>query len=145
MKKLNLTLIFSGLLLLFSCSTEPEKIEYGFDACTFCEMTIVDQSHAALMVSDKGKTYKFDAIECMLRYSNREEPQKEYAHVLVSDYLNPGAMMVAKDAFYLISKEIPSPMGGNLSALSSEKISRELKKQKNGEILRWDEVVGKFQ
>jgi copper chaperone NosL len=33
-------------------------------------MTIVDKQHAAQFVNDKGKTYNFDAAECLINYLN---------------------------------------------------------------------------
>ena len=39
---------------------------------------------------------------------------------LVADYGNPGEMVPVTDASFLISEGIKSPMGANLSALSSE-------------------------
>jgi len=134
----------SFVLILFSCSTEPAAIEYRFDHCNFCEMTIVDKAHAAILVSSKGKSYKFDAIECMVRYSNRAEEMK-IAHALVCDYTNPGTMIKAESAHYLISKGIPSPMGGFLSAISDENRCQELLSEKGGEIFQWKEVQSKFQ
>lgn len=57
------------LLLIFtSCNVSPKAIEYGSDGCHFCKMTIVDKVHAAEFVTKKGKTYKFDATECMVNY-----------------------------------------------------------------------------
>ncbi len=59
-------LIFLVSQLLSSCQPRPEPIHYGQDACDFCRMTIVDKQHAAQMVTEKGRVYKYDAIECML-------------------------------------------------------------------------------
>lgn len=129
---------------LYSCSIEPDPIEFGFDHCNFCEMTVVDKGHAAVLVSTKGKTYKFDAIECMIRYANQSEGMK-FDQFLVCDYTNPGKMLQAKNAQFLISEEIPSPMGGFLSAISDKQHSLELQSQKGGEIFQWDEVLTKFQ
>lgn len=37
-------------------------------------MTIVDKQHAAQVVTKKGKAYSFDAIECMVHYSEKMDP-----------------------------------------------------------------------
>ena len=140
----NLTTTILTVCIALSCSTEPEKIEYGFDNCTFCEMTIVDRSHACLLVSDKGRTYKFDSIECMLRYSNREDPKRTYVHQLVANYLEPGTFLKAGESTFLISKGIPSPMGAFLSAVENREAALGLKEKNGGEILNWDEVSEKF-
>ena len=98
------------LLLVSSCITGPEPIYYGEDACEFCTMTIVDQQHAAQLVTEKGKNYKYDAIECMINELNQWERPPVKFH-LVADFANPGTMTDALSASYLISEEIPSPMG----------------------------------
>ena len=59
MKRLSLLII---LCSFFSCSKTPQPINYGTDMCHFCQMTIVTKTHAAQMVTTKGKQYKFDAI-----------------------------------------------------------------------------------
>ena len=140
----SILVIFSIIVLSFSCSTEPAAIEYGYDHCNFCEMTIVDKAHAAILVSSKGKSYKFDAIECMARYSNRAVDMK-FAHMLVCDYTNPGTMIKAEEAHFLISDAIPSPMGGFLSAIADQQRSQEILEEKGGEIFQWNEVLSKFQ
>ena len=60
MKRLSILII---LCSFFSCSKTPQPINYGTDMCHFCQMTIVTKTHAAQMVTTKGKQYKFDAIE----------------------------------------------------------------------------------
>ena len=68
--------IGSGILLLtISCKVEPEAIEYGKDQCSFCEMNIVDKTHAAQYVTKKGKQFKFDAIECMVNDLNEKNEE----------------------------------------------------------------------
>lgn len=137
-------LFFSFLSIsLLSCSNEPAAIQYGFDQCNFCEMTIVDQSHAAVLVSKKGKTFKFDAIECMSRYLNRNE-NTEYSQLLVTDYLEPGVLISTESACFLISPEIPSPMGANLTAFGNRNECLIQKNENGGDLFSWDEIVSRF-
>ena len=102
-----------------SCTVSPKKIEYGKDVCVFCDMTIVDKTHAAQYVTKKGRAYKFDAIECLIN-KMQNIPKTELSFVLVTDYLHPTKLIDASKATYLISSEIKSPMGVNLTAFSSE-------------------------
>jgi copper chaperone NosL len=104
-----------SLLLLVACSTQPQPMYYGIDACVFCKMTIVDRQHAAQLVTVKGKAYKYDAIECMMNDLKRWD-LPDIAHYLVTDYSNPGVLTNAITADFLISEEIPSPMGEFLTA-----------------------------
>lgn len=47
--------LISIVFLLASCNVAPEEIAYGKDACSFCDMTIVDKTHAAEYVTKKGR------------------------------------------------------------------------------------------
>jgi len=144
MKKVHITAFASLLCLLFSCDVEPEQINYGNDACHFCKMTIVDQQHAAQYVTKKGKQFKFDAIECMVNELSEKEIEK-IGILLVSDYKEPGQMTSALDATYLISKEIKSPMGANLSAFESTQIANTTKDESGGELYTWIQLLKKFE
>jgi copper chaperone NosL len=124
------------LLLTFSCKVEPAAIEYGKDQCSFCVMNIVDKTHAAQYVTNKGKQFKFDAIECLVNDLS-EKNEADLAIILVANYDNPGEMIDAKTATFLISKAIKSPMGANLSALATSEKALELQQKHSGEIYTW--------
>jgi len=124
------------LLLTISCKVEPEAIAYGKDQCSFCVMNIVDKTHSAQYVTKKGKQFKFDAIECLVNDLS-EKNEAALAFILVANYANPGEMIDAKIATYLISQEIKSPMGANLSAVSTSAKAIELQQQHSGEIYTW--------
>ncbi len=135
-----------GVVILFltiSCKVEPQKIEYGKDQCSFCVMNIVDKTHAAQYVTKKGKQFKFDAIECLVNDIGQKN-EDEIAILLVANYGNPGEMIDAKTATYLISEEIKSPMGANLSAFLLAEKAQELQQKHSGEIFSWDTLKQKF-
>lgn len=115
MKRWIIFIVFG--LLIISCEVAPEKIEYGIDACSFCDMTIVDKTHAAEFVTEKGRIYKFDAIECLINDLSKKN-ENNLAFILVTDYLNPTEFLNVTEAIFLISEEIKSPMGANLSAFN---------------------------
>ena len=126
------------LSLIISCTIKPQEINYGSDACQYCSMTIVDRQHAAQLVTDKGKCFKFDAIECMIHYLG--ENSTSVAYYLAADYQNPGELIDAKKASFIISENIPSPMRANLSALASEGDADSLLKVKGGQLYSWEEL-----
>lgn len=125
-----------SIVFLTSCSTQPEPINYGTDACHFCKMTIVTKTHSAQAVSTKGKQFKYDAIECMVNDINMDN-KAEMAVLLVADYLNAGEMISAEKATFIISSNIPSPMGANLSATANKVDAEQLKAQNGGELFDW--------
>lgn len=133
------------ILLLFyfavtACDKTAKPINYGEDQCDFCSMSIVRKTHAAQMITEKGKQYKFDAIECMINFI-KEEPQKyKNATFLVANYNEPGEMIPAEKANYLISKNLPSPMGEYLTAFASVDGAQQAQKKLDGKIYSWDQL-----
>ncbi|MCV9387877.1 nitrous oxide reductase accessory protein NosL [Reichenbachiella ulvae] len=127
-------------LLASSCEVKPEPIHYSQDACDFCRMTIVDQQHAAQLVTIKGRNYKYDAIECMVQdYLQWDRPDVKY--FLVADYASPGQLTDAHQASYLISEAIPSPMGAHLTAFATEDDRTETHDSVGGKSLDWPQLI----
>ncbi|MBI1286513.1 MAG: hypothetical protein GC178_02945 [Flavobacteriales bacterium] len=131
-------------LFLTACSVEPQPINYGSDACHFCKMNIVDSQHAAEFVTTKGKCYKFDSVECLLNAMKGfdEAPIKL---TLVCNYADPGNLTDAKSATYLISENIPSPMGGFLSGFAEKEDAVATQKEESGELFSWKELKTKYE
>jgi len=138
------SLLFLFLLLLGACKIEPEPIAYGSDVCHYCSMTIVDKQHAAEYVTDKGKAFKFDAIECMMN-DLKETGTGEISLFLVNGFDAPARLIDATGATYLISEDIPSPMGENLSAFQSEGTAKSVQSEQQGEILTWQDLKEQFE
>ena len=106
-------------------------------------MTIVDQQHAAQLVTEKGRAYKYDAIECMMNdLNNWNRPSVKF--YLVSDFSNPGQLTDAIKAQFLITEKIPSPMGANLTAFADEKSRSKMTDSVGGEVLYWEQLKEKF-
>jgi len=138
MKKYFLLLII--LPFIFSCEVKPKEIKYGQDHCHLCDMTVVDKAHAAQYVTKKGRSYAFDAVECLVWKILKENNENELAYILVADYNNPGKLVDAKSATYLISEKIKSPMGANLSSFSSRKDAELALKKYGGKIYDWNQI-----
>lgn len=130
-------------LLVNACKIEPQPIDYGSDGCHFCSMTIVDQQHAAQIITKKGKAFKFDASECMMNHL-KEVDNAEIALYLVNDYSMPGELINATQATYLISKSIPSPMGEFLTAFADNETAEFIHAENDGELFTWQELQLKF-
>jgi copper chaperone NosL len=138
-------LIFFTSLFLLSCKVEPKPIEYGSNHCDFCDMTVVDKTHASELTTKKGKSKVYDAIECMVNDLNQNNDENKMAYILVANYDKPGALIDAKNATYLISKKIKSPMGAFLSAFPSKEIAEKYQKDFGGELYSWSELKLKIQ
>jgi copper chaperone NosL len=131
------------LLLVTSCKVEPEQINYGKDGCHFCKMTIVDNQHAAQLVTAKGKVYKYDAIECLINDLKKRD-SAEVGMLLVNDYSNPGALISAESATFIISEGIPSPMGAFLSGFSTKEAAEKVISENGGTLYNWQTVRGQI-
>ncbi|WP_420321977.1 nitrous oxide reductase accessory protein NosL [Flagellimonas sp.] len=125
---------------LSSCSAKPQPIVYGTDGCHFCRMTIVDQQHAAQIVTSKGKAFKFDAIECMVNHL-KDVDSNSIALYLCNYYTEPGKLIDATEATFLISEGIPSPMGEFLTAFREQTSAESEKNKHGGKLYSWDELL----
>jgi copper chaperone NosL len=141
MKQIGLLLAFC---LIFGCSKTPEAIKYGSDMCQYCKMTIVTKTHAAQIVTSKGKQFKFDAIECMIRFLEDKQDLIENSNLLVTNYNNPGVMTDAKSASYVISEQISSPMGANLTGFNSLEEAKRTINDDSSEYYDWDGIFKKL-
>ena len=126
------------LLLFSSCEPQPKAIEYGFDSCEHCRMTISDNRYGSELVTQKGKVYKFDAIECLTAF--QEENKKEAAMLLVTDFTDPEKFIDAQEAWFLQSKALPSPMGMNLNAFKEKATAEKFQQEHDGKLLTWEEI-----
>ncbi len=138
-----LKLVFLSFLALsmMGCSFAPKPIEIGKDLCEWCKMTIMEKRFGAEIITSKGKIYKFDSIECLIRYIH-QFPPSEYPvkSLLVIDHSNPGEFIEAEKAFYLHSEKLPSPMGANLTAVQNQETIDEYSTTYGGEIWTWNEA-----
>lgn len=127
-------------LLFTACNVSPQPINYGSDACHFCNMTIVDRQHASQVVTAKGKAFKYDAIECMVHSLQDEFKDTEMAHYLVADFNQLGELIDATKASYLVSEQLQSPMGANLSAFLNEEAGKKAQEKFTGDTYSWNEI-----
>jgi copper chaperone NosL len=139
MNLLKKLLIIVFTVSLFNCNTSPEAIEYGVDGCHFCKMTIVDKIHAAEIVTKKGKVYKFDSSECMINFL-KEFDASQVKLYLSNSFSEPEKLIDATKATYLISKNIPSPMGAFLTAFKTKDEATKIQLEKEGTIFGWDTI-----
>ena len=109
--------------------------------CVHCYMVVNDDLHKA-EAEINGNTIHFDAIECLVNYLKQKD-ENSFSKLLVADYQS-GVLLDAKQATYLKSKAIPSPMGANLSAFKEKDEANKFKTYKGDEIFTWAELKAKF-
>jgi len=143
MKTLKHYSIIALLLILISCNVSPKAIDYGNDGCHFCKMTIVDKVHGGEIVTNKGKIYKFDASECMINFL-KEFDTSIVELYLSNNYSEPEVFIDATKATFIISENIPSPMGAFLSAFKNKADAEKAKAEKGGTLYTWNELLEHF-
>ena len=144
---MRMILFISSLLFLSaSCSVEPEPINYGKDNCSHCEMAIMDNRYGSELVTDKGKIYKFDSVECLVEFlDSHKEGKEKYSLVLCTSFDQPGKLVDARDSYILHCKNLPSPMGMYLTAFDNEKSATSFQEKYSGKIYSWNDLVESFQ
>ena len=144
----NLLNIFRVVIVLLtmptlaSCGSEPEPIKYGHDECEFCRMQITDNKYGAELVTDKGKIYKFDSIECMIEFSLVKNTLGDTNNkLLITDFDNPDNFIDARNSVYVMNDKFRSPMGLNVTAFNGEERVQKFISENGGEKLSWVEVI----
>lgn len=134
---------FVTILILAGCSQEPQTVHIHQDDCSHCRMIISDMRFATQLVTDKGKAYKFDSVECMIQFSNENKKITGNAKMWVSIYNRPGTWIGIDDAFLVEAESVKSPMGMNWFAVSEENIAERYVKEHTGKLLDWNLLLEK--
>jgi copper chaperone NosL len=146
-KKNTITLALATLLsvVLLSCTVEPEPLQFGKDACHACKMTLVDKKFGSEIVTKKGKIYKFDDVNCMINFfDGGEVTDEDVAHLLIIDFANPEKLIDAKNALYIKSPEIKSPMASNIASFETKETLDKFNKEWKGILLGWGELQTQY-
>ncbi len=141
MKIKNVIFLFLGLAaILPSCEISSKDISYNEDQCAFCKMIISDKRFGAELVTTKGKVYKYDAVECMLRVLV-ENGEDEYKYIMLNHFDSPSKLYDGKQSHFLVSQNLPSPMGGFLSAFKSKSAAMKAKDDHGGSVYDIDQII----
>jgi len=130
------------LIVCFSCSSGPQPIDFGNEACDFCKMTIVDPRFGAEAITQKGKLFKFDATECMLNFIRSHRDTDYVTYVTAFD--NPQVLVASASCTFLIDSDIASPMGMFLTAFSASHMAQSHQQQHGGSVLSWNDLLSHF-
>ena len=133
--------VFLIAVLLACCNPQGKPITYGEDKCEFCRMSIVDQRFGGEVVTNKGKIFKFDAVECIINYLDQGHvDETKVKLILTNTYDSPGELVDALACFYLKSENMPSPMGMYLNPFGSSSEALKYQKENKGIVMNWDEL-----
>jgi copper chaperone NosL len=130
-----------ALISLTSCTIGPEPIKIGRDNCYYCKMTIADNRFGAEIVTQKGKIYLFDDIDCMFKFVKLKEIEKNsIKDVYLADFAGTRTLINAKKAFIVRSDLISGPMNGKLVGFSTEALALEFINTKAGTLQNWQQI-----
>jgi copper chaperone NosL len=126
------------LFSIMSCSTGPQPIKVGVDACSFCKMTISDARFGGEILTKKGKVFKFDDMHCLLEFQKSNTIKKEdVKDIYLVSFNKPHDFIEASKAFLYKSDELRSPMGGNTASFISESELKGAAQKFKGEKVMW--------
>jgi copper chaperone NosL len=105
-------------------------------------MQISDKRFGAALVTKKGRTVKFDAVECLVDYYKQAASANDVASVWVSDYRHPGTMVNADSARFIDLGAGRAPMGRRgWAAVSSARDAAALGVIDAAAIKRWSDLL----
>lgn len=139
-------LLIPAFLHIQACSSGPEPIHYGQDNCHACKMTLTDRRFGAEIITDKGKVFKFDDLNCLVGYIKEGQISKEnIAQVVTVDFKKTGQFVDVQRAFFLQTEALKSPMRADIASFSDKNELESTRTQTGGgKILDWTGVQEQF-
>ncbi len=141
-----LAMAILAVITFCGCSSGPVPIRYGKDGCTSCKMTLTDKRFGAEIVTQKGKVFIFDDLNCLNSYlKGGTLAARDIAQIVSIDFKNTGAFVDVNKAFFLQNSAIKSPMRGDVASFSTVQDRDAVKTQINGGTeMNWEAVQKQF-
>lgn len=129
------------LLTMTACesrSLQPVDIEPG-EMCAMCKMAISEKRYAAEAVGTDESVFKFDDVGCFLRFI-RERGLKDTPAAFFAVDFESGGWIDARQAVYVKSEAVPSPMASGLLAVKDSPRAAALSAKFLGRVLTFEEL-----
>jgi len=114
------------------------SIRYGEDACDRCRMIISEKQFAAAYKIESGDVWKFDDLGCAILH--QQEHGETVKQFWVYDYKET-AWLDVKQAFFVHSSNLLTPMGYGIAAFTTEANAENLSKKMNDHIVPFDQLM----
>ena len=102
----------------------------------------MDDRYGAELITDKGKVYKFDSIECLINFALAKNVVGDEKYtLLVTDFAKPEKLIETKTSLYIHNENFRSPMGLNVSAFGINSDAQKFLAENGGEEITWLYVV----
>lgn len=136
-------LLLAFYFLLSACATQsgepqPPTLAIGRDVCDACGMIISEARFAAATVTTDGKTFKFDDAGEMFNY-HAQKPELPVRAWFVHDY-NSQNWINGLSAFYVLSKDIKSPMGTGVAAFADKSSAETFAARFSAKVMTFEQV-----
>ena len=133
------------ILLLSSCSAQPEPFRYGKEDCHFCKMTIMDPKFGCQVVTKKGKVLKFDDVICVNRFLNSGNvTNNDIKTVVVINFDKQNDLLDVQQATFVLAPSVRSPMNSNAAAFANKEAATNFNQSAQGAILNWNELTARL-
>lgn len=122
-------------------SDDPPEIKLGRDACDRCGMLISEERFASGIVDSKGDALLFDDAGEMVAAIQEEGlgDRKAWVHGYPSlEWIEAGA------AWYVVTMEMPTPMGSGVFPFESEAEARKFAGEEGGMVYTWEELLANW-
>jgi len=96
-------LLLAGLVLVACSGPQPVQVAAG-DLCFRCRKIIVEPRHAAEIVDQDGRAYKFRTVGCMAKFI-KANPTQEFKAIFATDFSTGRMVKVSAVKF------VPQMMG----------------------------------
>ena len=140
MKNLSLISSIIILMLLSACEPQRQDIFYGEEECAHCSMLISEPQFAGQLLTETGRHFNFDAIECLVAFKEGGTVAEEDIHSMWVPGFDDETWLPAREAYFLRSPNLPSPMSLNLSAFQHLSQVEEYQRSYTGNIYSWSEI-----
>ncbi len=104
-------------------------------------MQISDPRFGAELVTKKGRTVKFDSIECLLSFYKQASAAGDVESVWVADMSHPGVLIDANQARFVKLDSGRLPMGHGWAAIADENDAAALGITDRAAVKRWPDLL----
>lgn len=120
---------------------EPPSIKLGRDACKRCGMIISEERFASGIVDKDGKALVFDDAGEMVATVQNEGLNDRRVWVHGSPSLE---WMDARDAWYAVTMDVPTPMGSGVFPFDTEADASEFASEHAGTVYSWGDLLANW-
>jgi copper chaperone NosL len=142
MKKNIIPLFVALLFEMSACSSGPQPIKPGVEACDYCKMTISQLNFGGEIITQKGKIYKFDDLHCMIGFlKSGFVTEKDIKQNVVINYEKQNDFINVKTAQFVVSPALQSPMRSNAAGFATKEAAEKNSTENQGQVLNWNELL----